>query len=26
MAMLAMVGIVGKVRSPAAMGKPYKQH
>lgn len=24
MAMLAMVGIVGKVRSPAAMGKPYK--
>ena len=26
MAMLAIVGIVGKVRSPAAMGKPYVKH
>lgn len=26
MAILAMVGFVGKVRSPAAMGKPYIKH
>jgi len=26
LAMLAMVGVVGKVRSPAAMGKPYVKH
>jgi ABC-type uncharacterized transport system permease subunit len=26
MAMFAIVGFVGKVRSPAAMGKPYVKH